>query len=62
MQLNNQTLETINPEEIAEKADLVFLATPSGVSGQLAAQFAEMNIKVVDLIRRFTVKRIRMII
>ena len=47
--INNQVLEVINPEEIAEKSDLVFLATPSGVSGQLAAQFAEFNIKLVDL-------------
>ncbi|MBB6443528.1 N-acetyl-gamma-glutamyl-phosphate reductase [Bacillus benzoevorans] len=48
-QLNNQTLETIEPEKIAAEADLVFLATPSGVSGQLAAQFAGMDIKVIDL-------------
>ncbi|KAA9027537.1 N-acetyl-gamma-glutamyl-phosphate reductase [Niallia endozanthoxylica] len=47
--INDQVLEVINPEEIAEKSDLVFLATPSGVSGQLAAQFAEFNIKLVDL-------------
>lgn len=48
-QLNNQTLETIEPEKISEESDLVFLATPSGVSGQLAAQFAGMDIKVIDL-------------
>lgn len=48
-QINNQTLETIEPEKISEESDLVFLATPSGVSGQLAAQFAEMDIKVIDL-------------
>lgn len=48
-QLNNQTLETIEPEKISEESDLVFLATPSGISGQLAAQFSEMNIKVIDL-------------
>ena len=48
-QINDQQLESIEPEKIAEKADLVFLATPSGISGQLAAQFAEMNIKVIDL-------------
>ena len=47
--INNQVLEKIQPEEIAEKADLVFLATPSGVSAQLAPQFAEMDIKVIDL-------------
>lgn len=48
-QLNNQTLETIEPEKIAEESNLVFLATPSGVSGQLAAQFAGMDIKLIDL-------------
>jgi N-acetyl-gamma-glutamyl-phosphate reductase len=48
-QLNNQTLETIDPEKISAESDLVFLATPSGVSGQLAAQFAEMDIKLIDL-------------
>nr|WP_295972940.1 N-acetyl-gamma-glutamyl-phosphate reductase [uncultured Bacillus sp.] len=48
-ELNHQILETIVPEKIAEEADLVFLATPSGVSGQLAAQFAGMDIKVIDL-------------
>jgi len=47
--INNQVLEGIQPEEIADKADIVFMATPSGVSGQLAAQFAELNIKVIDL-------------
>jgi N-acetyl-gamma-glutamyl-phosphate reductase len=47
--INDQVLEGIQPEEIAEKSDIVFLATPSGVSGQLATQFAELNIKVIDL-------------
>lgn len=47
--INNQILEGIEPEEIAEKADIVFLATPSGVSGQLASQFFDLNVKVIDL-------------
>jgi N-acetyl-gamma-glutamyl-phosphate reductase len=47
--INESVLEGINPEEIAEKSDIVFLATPSRVSGELATQFANLNIKVVDL-------------
>jgi N-acetyl-gamma-glutamyl-phosphate reductase len=47
--INNQILEEINPEKIAENTDMVFFATPSGVSSQLAAQFADLNLKVIDL-------------
>jgi len=47
--INNQILEEIIPEKIAENADIVFFATPSGVSSQLASQFAEFNLKVIDL-------------
>ncbi|MDQ0187031.1 N-acetyl-gamma-glutamyl-phosphate reductase [Cytobacillus kochii] len=46
--MNNQ-LQKIEPEKISESADIVFLATPSGVSGELAAQFVNKNIKIVDL-------------
>ena len=47
--INDQVLEEIIPEKIAENTDLVFFATPSGVSSQLAPQFADLNIKVIDL-------------
>ena len=48
--INHQMLETINPEKIAEEADLVFFATPSGVSSQLAAQFEKYDhLKIIDL-------------
>ena len=47
--INDQILEEINPEKIAENTDMVFFATPSGVSSQLAAQFADFNLKVIDL-------------
>ncbi|PLT33851.1 N-acetyl-gamma-glutamyl-phosphate reductase [Bacillus sp. V5-8f] len=43
------TLEEIVPEEIAKKADIVFLATPSGVSAQLAPDFYKLGVKVIDL-------------
>lgn len=46
--MNNQ-LQKIEPEKISESSDIVFLATPSGVSGELAAQFVNKNIKIVDL-------------
>nr|WP_207196283.1 N-acetyl-gamma-glutamyl-phosphate reductase [Peribacillus sp. TH14] len=42
-------LEEIDPEAIAKKSDIVFLATPSGVSSQLISEFSDLNIKVIDL-------------
>ncbi|WP_174730839.1 N-acetyl-gamma-glutamyl-phosphate reductase [Mesobacillus harenae] len=42
-------LEKVDPEKIAEQSQIVFLATPSGISGKLAASFADKNIQVVDL-------------
>ena len=42
-------LEDINPEKIAKKSDIVFLATPSGVSSELVSAFSQLNIKVIDL-------------
>lgn len=43
------SLKKVNPEQIAEEADLVFLATPSGISGKLAQQFHGKDIQIVDL-------------
>lgn len=42
-------IETINYEKIAENSDLVFLATPSGVSSKLVEEFSNKNIRIVDL-------------
>ncbi|MFJ7976072.1 N-acetyl-gamma-glutamyl-phosphate reductase [Peribacillus sp. NPDC096379] len=42
-------LEEINPEKIADKSDIVFLATPSGVSAELVSAFSQVNVKVIDL-------------
>lgn len=47
--INKQKLEKIIPEKIAETCDIVFFATPSGVSSELAAQFADYPVKVIDL-------------
>lgn len=41
-------LEEIDPEAIAKKSDIVFLATPSGVSSQLISEFSDLDIKVID--------------
>lgn len=45
----DDNLQTINSCKIAEESDIVFLATPSGISGNLAAEFANKEIKVIDL-------------
>ncbi|WP_141432822.1 N-acetyl-gamma-glutamyl-phosphate reductase [Bacillus sp. 03113] len=45
----DKTLEGINPQKIAEECDMVFLATPSGVSGKLAEEFLDTDIQVIDL-------------
>lgn len=45
----DDTLQAIDPEKIALKADVVFLATPSGISGELAGKFVDKDIKVIDL-------------
>ncbi|PLR82003.1 N-acetyl-gamma-glutamyl-phosphate reductase [Bacillus canaveralius] len=42
-------LEKIDPDKIAEHSELVFLATPSGVSGKLTEAFADSDIQIVDL-------------
>lgn len=42
-------LEDINPEKIADTSDIVFLATPSGVSAELVSDFSKLNVKVIDL-------------
>ncbi|MFE8696347.1 N-acetyl-gamma-glutamyl-phosphate reductase [Cytobacillus sp. FJAT-53684] len=42
-------LQKIDPEYIADQSDIVFLATPSGVSGKLVSEFINKNIKVIDL-------------
>ncbi|GIN62941.1 N-acetyl-gamma-glutamyl-phosphate reductase [Robertmurraya siralis] len=48
-QVLGKQLEKIDVEEISLNSDLVFLATPSGVSSKLAAQFLHHNIRVIDL-------------
>ena len=47
--LTDQPLGKFDPETIAENHDIVFLATPSGVSSKLVPQLMETGIKCVDL-------------
>jgi N-acetyl-gamma-glutamyl-phosphate reductase len=47
--LLDKNLEPIDPEKIANQSDIVFLATPSGISGQLVSEFENKDIKVIDL-------------
>lgn len=45
----NKKIEHADPEKIANQSELVFFATPSGISGKLASEFANKDIKVIDL-------------
>lgn len=51
-----QTLDGVDPAEIAAKADVVFTATPSGVSGKLVPELLEAGLKVIDLSGDFRIK------
>lgn len=45
----NLSLEKFDPENIKKQNDIVFLATPSGVSSKMVPQLLETGIKVIDL-------------
>lgn len=49
-------LDSINAEKIANEVDLVFTATPSGISTKLIPEFMKYNIKIVDLSGDFRLK------
>jgi N-acetyl-gamma-glutamyl-phosphate reductase len=49
-------LEAIDPEKIAKQADVVFTATPSGISSQIVPGLIEEGIKVIDLSGDFRLK------
>ncbi|MHC5227671.1 N-acetyl-gamma-glutamyl-phosphate reductase [Enterococcus sp. LJL99] len=55
-QLINLPLEEINAEKIMTKSDLVFFATPSGISKELALPFVEADFPVIDLSGDFRLK------
>lgn len=50
------TLDSVDPQLIQEKADIVFAATPSGVSSKLVPQLLEAGLKVIDLSGDFRLK------
>jgi N-acetyl-gamma-glutamyl-phosphate reductase len=50
------TLDGIDPELIRGKADVVFLATPHGVSMKLAPVFLDAGLRVIDLSGDFRLK------
>ncbi|WP_096911867.1 N-acetyl-gamma-glutamyl-phosphate reductase [Neobacillus jeddahensis] len=45
----DQPLETFNADRLSEHNDIVFFATPSGVSSKLVPQLVEKGIKCIDL-------------
>ncbi|MFF2912205.1 N-acetyl-gamma-glutamyl-phosphate reductase [Paenibacillus sp. NPDC057934] len=49
-------LDGVDAAEISRKADVVFTATPSGVSAKLVPQLLEAGLKVVDLSGDFRLK------
>jgi N-acetyl-gamma-glutamyl-phosphate reductase len=49
-------LDGIDIQLIREKADVVFLATPHGVSTELAPQFLDAGLKVIDISGDFRLK------
>lgn len=51
-----QNLDGVDPKLIAEKADVVFTATPSGVSGKLVPELLNAGLKVIDLSGDFRIK------
>lgn len=55
--LRDDVLEEIQIDEIAKDADVVFLATPSGVSSKLVPELMEYDVKVIDLSGDFRLKQ-----
>lgn len=55
-QIVTDNLDGLDPALIKEKADVVFTATPSGVSAKLVPQLLEAGLKVIDLSGDFRLK------
>ncbi|WP_026693257.1 N-acetyl-gamma-glutamyl-phosphate reductase [Peribacillus kribbensis] len=47
--ITDHLLQEIDPEKIAKTSEVVFLATPNGISKGLTPIFQDLNIKVIDL-------------
>lgn len=50
------TLQPIDPEKIAKDVDVVFCATPSGVSAKIVPELIEAGVPVIDLSGDFRLK------
>jgi N-acetyl-gamma-glutamyl-phosphate reductase len=50
------TLDAVEPDLIASKADVVFLATPAGVASELAPRLLEVGLKVIDISGDYRIK------
>lgn len=55
-QLLNLPLEPIDSKKIMKQADLVFFATPSGISKEIATAFVEADFPIIDLSGDFRLK------
>jgi N-acetyl-gamma-glutamyl-phosphate reductase len=55
-EIMTENLDAVDPELIRSKADVVFLATPHGVSIKLAPAFLQAGLKVIDLSGDFRLK------
>lgn len=55
-QIVTERLDDVDVAAIRGKADVVFLATPHGVSAELAPRFLEAGLKVIDLSGDFRLK------
>jgi len=55
-EINTDTLDAVVIPLIADKADVVFTATPHGVSAKLVPQLLEAGLKVIDLSGDFRLK------
>lgn len=53
----DKNIKGIDYDEIAENSQLVFLATPSGVSTKLVNEFSQRDIKIIDLSGDLRLKR-----
>lgn len=51
-------IEEINSKDIMAKSELVFLATPSGISKELAIPFIEADFPIIDLSGDFRLKEV----
>lgn len=54
--LVDERLQEVNIEQLANEVDLVFTATPSGVARDIAPQFIEKGVKVIDISGDFRIK------